>query len=41
MDKTIREDFPSIIYLQDKIIYNENGTFDISAQTIYDLIPEF
>jgi hypothetical protein len=41
MDKLIREDNPSIIYLEDKITYNADGTFDISEQTIFDLIPEF
>jgi hypothetical protein len=40
MDKTIREDFPSIIYLENNIRYNKDGTFDVSAQTIFDCVPE-
>ena len=41
MDKLIRENMPKINYLNDGITYDQNGNFNIQAETIYNLIPNF
>lgn len=43
MDKIIRENMPDINYYYDntKITLDNNENFNITAETIYDLLPEF
>jgi len=41
IDKIIRDGKLDINYYNDNITYDENGNFNISAQTIFDLLPNF
>lgn len=41
MDKLIRENMPNIVYLNNCVNYCQNCNFDITAETIFNLIPIF
>jgi len=41
MDKLIRENNPDIIYLSHDITYNPTGNFNVEAETIFNLVPNF
>jgi hypothetical protein len=41
MDKIIREHTPTINYYNDAITYDVNNNFNISENTIFELIPDF
>jgi hypothetical protein len=41
MDKLFRDGKLDINYYNDKITYDERGNFNISAETIFDLLPNF
>lgn len=41
MDKLIRENMPNINYFNYGISYDQNGNFNIQAETIYNAIPIF
>jgi hypothetical protein len=40
MDKLIRENNPTVNYYNDAITYDANNNFNISASTIFELIPD-